>query len=134
MTEITVTVPDDKVGEFYVVYGQWLQSVAGQNGKAAIHWSAADINLAVQVWKKLPANSRQVIAILVGVEELDAASLAEDIGLKDVSQLTGVNGWIGRISNEFGRRTPVKAKASDKGTAYWMEPGVAELFKKAMKQ
>ena len=60
---------------------------------------------------------------------MDSASVASHLGLNPV-QLPDVHGWIGGTSAKFARKNPVKAKATAKGMVWWIEPTVAELFKR----
>jgi hypothetical protein len=136
MVDVTVKVPDDGIPDFYVMYGEWLGrwEKSGVSPKPAgwtkaADWTSDDGELAVLVWQKLPARSRILLDLLVTKLEMTPDSIVAALGLKDFGQLTGVNGWVGRVSNQFGRKTPIKPKLMRGETVWTVEPAIAELFR-----
>lgn len=128
MIDVTVQVPEGRVGDFHIAYGQWLQRVLSEAGSVRQPWSGEDAELAERVWERLPANAARLLDLLVSNGEMDGPSLVQELGLNDVSQIVGLNGWVGRICNEVGRKSPVRATPGAHGTIWTVDPGIRHLF------
>jgi hypothetical protein len=129
LVEVTVRVPEERVGDFYLMHGQWLQSLGqaeAQPGRE--EWSSKDVSLASEMKKALPANSAALLDLLVRKESLTTEEVAHELGL-DVSQVTGVAGWVGRVANTVNRRSPIKTRQVDGSTEWRVERNVSKLFK-----
>lgn len=129
---VTVQVPQERLGDFHQMYGNWLQAGQPGEGRAptAIEWTGRDNGLSAAMRSRLPKNAWTLLRLLSTEGETEAASILQRLGLKDTSQLNGVNGWVGRVSHEFGRKTPIKSKLVAGKPVWWVEPEVAELFKR----
>jgi uncharacterized protein DUF6416 len=131
MIEVTVKVPEDRVGDFYLMHGRWLQGLENrESGPPKVpEWSSDDSALAGSLWEKLPENARNMLDLLITEGDMDGRSIVDRLGMNDVTQLPGVHGWVGRVSNGFGRRNPIKARPTKSGTVWYVEPPVAALFR-----
>ena len=132
LVDVTVKVPEEALGAFHVMFGEWLHGVRDGQKKTAerLEWGADDGQIAQEMWDDLPgANTKGFIDALIEGGEMDSASVASRLGLNP-GQLPGVHGWIGRVSVKFGRKNPVKAGATAKGTVWWADPVAGELFKR----
>jgi hypothetical protein len=132
MMDVTVKVPEDRLGEFFLMYGQWLQGLGnGESGSAErLEWTITDETLAGEFVRKLPESGRRFLDLMISTGEMNGRSIVGPLGLNEVTQLPGVHGWIGRVSKAFGRKNPIKARPTADGTIWWVEPPVAELFER----
>ena len=136
MVEVEVKVPADHVGEFYSMYGLWLQRVQG-GGDADTgidtrqDWTTEDGELATEMWPNLPANCVKMLEFIIEEGVTDAMPVVESLGLKDPTQIVGVNGWIGRICARYDRKSPINARATTNGTVWSIDPEIGAMFKKA---
>ena len=132
LVEVTVQVPGERLGEFHVMYGEWLQQGPNGAGEApkAVPWSGNDKELAKGMQARLPSKAWQLVSILSKEGEIDEPTLTERLGLTNSPQFNGVNGWVGRVAFAFGRETPTKWKIGPDGVRIWyIDPDVAALFK-----
>lgn len=69
--DVTVSVPKDRLPEFYVMFGQWMagppEAAAGQLEAAtpAEAWSSSDEDLATKVWNKFSPRATAVFSTLI---------------------------------------------------------------------
>jgi hypothetical protein len=92
-------------------------------------WSGQDNGLAAAMQSRLPRNAWKLLHLLSSEGETETPILVQRLGLNDLPQLNGVNGWVGRVSNEFGRKTPIKSNRGPNGGGVWyVEAEVAALF------
>jgi hypothetical protein len=135
MVEVAVKVPADHVGEFYSMYGLWLQRLQNGDAEAGIDtrqgWVTEDGELAAQVWPDLPANSVKMLEFVIERGITEAMPVVEALGLKDPTQIVGVHGWIGRICAKFDRKSPIKARATANGTVWSIDPEIGAMFTEA---
>jgi hypothetical protein len=133
MTEVTVKVPEERVAEFYVAHGQWLEKISCETAGHARRqeWTTKDGQLARDVWSKLPVNSARFLEEVIDAGEIEGAALVRRMGLNDVVQLVGLHGWVGRVCNEFGRTSPVNTKATPNGTAWFIDQTIGKMLKDA---
>ena len=128
--QVSVQVPEERLGDFHQMFGNWLEQTQLQGvQKAPPEWSAADAERVPHMRTLLPKNSAALLDLLCKEGEMDVPLLVQRLGLKDPAQLNGVNGWVGRISNQFGRKSPITAKLIDGRPVWWVKPEVAALFK-----
>jgi hypothetical protein len=132
LVDVTVKVPEGRLGEFHLMYGEWLNQTGPRNDEVqkALEWSSHDKDLARGMHAALPAKAQRLVTILSKEGETDERSLIARLGVTDSSQFNGINGWVGRIAFAFGRKTPTKWTTGADGTRVWyIEPKVAGLFK-----
>jgi hypothetical protein len=135
MVEVAVKVPADQVGEFYAMYGLWLQRAQSGDADAGVdtrqQWSTEDGELAAEVWPVLPANCVKMLEFVIEHGITEAMPVVEALGLKDPTQIVGVHGWIGRICAQFDRKSPIKARPTDNGTVWSIDPEIGAMFREA---
>jgi hypothetical protein len=142
--DVTVKVPEERIPEFYEKHGRWLDSVMAADPDVSVEpsesvqtiekradWSATeDVELAKFVLSKSSPRAMKVFEAL-SAGPVRASEMVEVLQLKDGSELAGILAWPGRYSKQVGRKPPVRSSVLPEGQTYWMEAGVAELFKKA---
>lgn len=150
MIDITVKVPEDRVGEFYAMYGAWLSgepaapqvsAVPSREGEATerFHanrpWTRADAKLAAIVWGKLSDPARRLFSLLIDApdEQFSGDALATMLGIdKGRHAIAGLLTWPGRYCVEVGRGYAWSWTYPDGENAiYWFTPEVADLFREA---
>jgi hypothetical protein len=141
MVEITVPVPDDRVAQFYEMFGRWLKGTDGPGiGDVAdvqlVQWSNSneDAALARKVWVKLSPRAQALFRLLMSEpgKRFAAKELADTLDIPHGKNgVAGVLAWPGRHSYAVGRWLPVRYEDGPVGSGafYWMEPEVAELFR-----
>ncbi len=147
--EITVSVPEDRVPEFYLWFAAFLAAEPGTPPPSArggrrhrtrsVHhhdepqaWSAQDAEQAMWLYRKLAPPARQLFDLLAaspgarfGGEDI-ARRLALEKGAHGVA---GILAWPGRYSRHLRRELPIATEGrADGGTDYYMEPELAALF------
>ena len=128
MVEVAVKVPEERVAEFYSMFGEWLQSQSSAIRRPE-PWGPSDREAAKTVLAGVPANSARMLEVLSSGEELDSSEVVQRAGFNDAGQLPGISGWVGRIARQHGREAPIKTRQKD-GTTYWrLDPDVAAFFK-----
>ncbi|MCO1659501.1 hypothetical protein KDL28_30965 [Pseudonocardia sp. S2-4] len=153
MVNVPVMVPEDRLSDFYSMYAAWLNGavhvIAGNlevaqgmsetsgavSGSDLPHWTAADGDLAREVWSKLSQPAKRLVSILVDSpdEHVGGDELAERAGIPNGRQgVAGALGWPGRYCLAVGREYFWSWEDLD-GSApgYWLTPEVAELFRAA---
>jgi hypothetical protein len=105
------------------------------SGSNLPYWTAADADLAREVWSKLSQPAKRLVSVLVDSpdEHFDGDELAERAGIPNGRQgVAGALGWPGRYCLAVGRRWFWSWEDPD-GSApgYWLTPDVAELFRVA---
>jgi hypothetical protein len=132
MVEVAVKVPADHVAEFYSMYGLWLQRIQRGDTDASVdtrqEWSTEDAEVAAQVWPELPANCSKMLEFVIDEGITEAMPVVEALGLKDPTQIVGVHGWIGRICAQFDRKSPIKARPTENGTVWSIDPEIGAMF------
>jgi hypothetical protein len=134
LVDVTVKVQEDRLAEFYAMYGEWFAagSTTGPPRRVRQEWAAGDSALARSAWERFPNKPRDLLELLLAESELDSEAIVSRLGLKESSQVTGLAGWVARVCNEFGRGTPVKTRPIDGGgTAWRVESTVARMFEEA---
>lgn len=113
MIDVTVKVPDDRVAEFYLMFGQWLAAESGSVGleDAADHaaWARSDEDLAATVWGKLSDRAKQLFSMLIDNpgRKFSGDELAEMLAIPNGKHgVAGVLAWLGRHCLKVGRRQP----------------------------
>lgn len=149
MADITVPVPDERVADFYQFFGAWLAGSApavatlgrqaGNQESDFAPWGQTeeDLALAQVVWDKLSDRAKSMFELLMEEpgEKLSGEVIAETLSIPNGKYgVAGVLAWPGRHSHAVGRFLPVRYEDGPVGGSanYWIEPDVAELFRKAM--
>lgn len=153
MADITVPVPDARVGEFYHFFAHWLEgpldpghtspetSSAGSAEviTAPIPWGSdpdQDHKDALTLWSKYSKSARAMFSLLMDQPDMrfTGEEIATEIGLaKGAHGVAGVLAWPGRHGAKMNRSIP-SAWAYDADTGlshYWFFPETAEVFKAA---
>ena len=152
MVNVPVIVPEERLSDFYAMYAAWLdgsirveggyleRSQSSPEGSGVVsgsdlpHWTAADGELARQIWSKLSQSAKRLVSILVDSpnERVGGDELAERAGIPNGRQgVAGALGWPGRYCYAVDRRWFWSWEDSDSGSVYWLSPDVAELFRAA---
>src|SRR4051812_18638732 len=124
MVNAPVMVPEERLADFYAMYAAWLEGsirvaggylevsqrpseVSGPVSSSDLpHWTAADGELARQVWSKLSQPAKRLVSILVDspTEPVGGDELAERAGIPNGKQgVAGALGWPGRYCYAVGR-------------------------------
>lgn len=146
MIDITVKVPEDRVPEFYSMYGTWLSSPAPveplvdsqpQGDAGHLPWTDADGDLAAIVWDKLSDTAKGLFSTLVDNPEqrFSGDELSEMLGIPNGKHgVAGVLTWPGRHCFAVNRSWPWSwAGYQQEGAqaGYWFTLEVAQLFRDA---
>jgi hypothetical protein len=146
--QITVAVPEERVAEFYIWFGEFLAAEPGSRqhrGRRGARgsrrhsepepWSDEDLKQATWLYRKLAPPARELFDLLMeeSGEPFAGEEIARRLGLeKGAHGVAGILAWPGRYSRHLGRLLPIEtAGRPDGGTDYYMEPQVAALFRKA---
>ena len=147
--QITVAVPEERVAEFYVWFGEFLAAEPGSRqhrgrrgprgprrhtrARAVVRRRRQAGDLAVP--QAGAAGARAVRPAHGGVRRAvrAASEIARRLGLdKGAHGVAGILAWPGRYSRHLAALLPIEtAGRPDGGTDYYMEPEVAALFRKA---
>ncbi|MBW0116609.1 DUF6416 domain-containing protein [Pseudonocardia abyssalis] len=145
MIDITVKVPEDRVPEFYSMYGTWLNSPApveplvdlqSQGDAGHLPWTDADADLAAIVWDKLSDTAKGLFSALIDNPEqrFSGDELSEMLRIPNGKHgVAGVLAWPGRHCAAVNRTWPWSwSSYLQEGTpGYWFTPDVAQLFRDA---
>lgn len=149
MADITVPVPDDRIGEFYQFFGLWLEGsltlparashVFSQFPKESENrqaWTGADEDRedAEKLWSKMTGQAKGFYNLLIDAPEtkFTGNQIAKELGIpKGANGVAGVLAWPGRYCLTMNRRLPQHWKNGEDGapSTYWMDADVAALFK-----
>ncbi len=140
MIDVTVKVPQERLAEFYGMFGAWLASESAPGAPATVltveRWDAErDVELAREYWGKLSSPGRGLISLLVAEPDkpVSGEGIASALGLaKGKYGVAGVLAWPGRYAAAMGRQMPVTFEAGEVGKSanYWVTADVAALFAK----
>ncbi|UQU62534.1 DUF6416 domain-containing protein [Couchioplanes caeruleus] len=136
MINVTVSVPEDRVPEFYSMFGRWLaeapDAIAGQEIEQK-EWGSEDVELAKAVWKKFSPTAKALFKTLMSRpdDQFDGDELATMLNLdKGKHGIAGVLAWPSRHCFAAGRKWCWTWGYPDGETAvYWMTKEQAELFR-----
>jgi len=140
MFETTVPVPEDRISEFYVMFGHWLAGTEMEPFDVAKPelqaWTnnKEDEELAKVVWTKLSDRAKSLFSTLMDAPEkkFSGEDLAEALDIPNGKYGTaGVLAWPGRHSSAVGRILPCNYEDGPVGgsAGYWMTKEVAALFR-----
>jgi hypothetical protein len=146
MIDVTVKVPEDRVPEFYSMYGDWLNgspmsaalptTAAAKSSDDHEAWSSADIELAAAVWNKFSAPAQSLFSTLIDEPErrFSGDELAELLEIPNGRHgVAGVLAWPGRHCVKVRRELPWHWEYPVEGepVVYWFTPEDAALFRAA---
>ncbi len=141
MIEVKVQVTEERIPEFYKMFGHWLAGTAGDevesDGNFA-EWADTpdDLALARAVWGKLSATAKAMFTVMLESPErkISGEQLAADLGIPNGKYgVAGALAWPGRHCTAVGRPPAVQYIDGPVGGSadYWMTTTVASLFDKA---
>jgi hypothetical protein len=142
MMDITVKVPEERVADFYSMYGRWLAApesfAADQSGiddPELTAWASTDVDLARSVWAKFTSTARALFSKLIDEpgQQFAGDELAAMIGVPNGRHgVAGVLAWPARHCFAAGRSYCWYWSYPDGETAvYWMADELAALFREA---
>lgn len=138
MQDVSVKVPDERIGEFYEMYGRWLQGETAfdTDDVERSPWDPkTDHDLAKEAWQVFPHRAQLVFTTLIENpgKKFSGDDLAEMHNIPNGRMgLAGVLAWPGRNLYKLRRVLPITVKPNPAGGSWYsMEPDVAELFKQA---
>jgi len=147
MIDISVKVPEDRVAEFYAMYGSWLKSSPGYGfdgsddespdlvDQPATAWRPDDLELATAVWHQFSARAQALFSTLIDSpnERYYGEELARMHHIPNGSHgIAGLLTWPSRHCAAAGRSWCWKWNNPDRGgTVYWMDDELASLFSQA---
>jgi hypothetical protein len=146
MIDITVPVPEDRVPEFYQMYGAWLNGqaqVSSPSGTGSAHgssgrqpWVDADAALAAKLWDKFSDPAKAFFSKLIDEPDrrFTGEELAEMLNIPNGhSGVAGVLAWPGKYCKKENRELLWKWAYPVEGepVVYWIEPDVAALLRQA---
>lgn len=144
MIDITVKVPEDRVGEFYSMFGTWLSGPpqgAPPTGTGVVEgsrdgepWSESDVELAGAVWDKFSDTAQLLFSTLIDEPErrFSGDELSEMLAIPNGRHgVAGVLAWPRRHCLAVNRRWPWEWSYPEEGApvVYWFTPENAALFR-----
>jgi hypothetical protein len=145
MIDASVKVPEERLAEFYAMYGSWLKSPPGSWRTQSedefaesivdvepIPWAPDDLELAATVWAKFSPPAKALFSTLI--DHPNDPHLGEELAKMHhipnaAHGIAGVLTWPSRHCAAVGRTLCWKWKNSGpQGTAYWMDETLAGLF------
>jgi hypothetical protein len=151
--QITVSVPEKRVPEFYAWFAEFLTaepgtaspSERGRHGhrgrrlrSEASPWSADDGDQAAWLYHKLAPQARELFDLLLDApgERFAGEAIARRLSLEKGSHgVAGILAWPGRYSRHLNRVLPIDTEGrADGGTDYYIDPDTAAIFATARKR
>jgi hypothetical protein len=146
--EVKVSVPEERVPEFYSWFAAFLSAEPGTPPPFGRHgrrgppgsrhhgpaqaWSADDADQAAWLYGRLAPPARQLLDLLIDApgERFAGEELAKRLELqKGAHGVAGILAWPGRYSRRLDRTLPITTEGRpDGGTDYYMDPELASLF------
>jgi hypothetical protein len=142
LIDVTVKIPEERVGDFYELIGRWLseEQLADEvtdTSAGPRSWTDSNEDLAVAraVWEKFSPRAKAVFSLLMDQpgDRVSAKYLASTLDIPHgTSGVAGVLAWPARHCAAVNRVGPWRweYKPEEDTTYYWIEPEVADLFKK----
>jgi len=137
MIDVTVKIPEDRVGEFYELVGRWLSGeqtggADASEASVAAYWtnSDGDVALARVIWGKFSPRAKALFTLLMDHpgHRITGEDIAKTLDIPNgMYGVAGVLAWPGRHSAAVGRVLPIRWESG----SYWIEQEVADLFRKA---
>lgn len=146
--DLAVRVPSARVGEFYEVFGRWLQTgdptatvgvttvrAAGSSAKRDDAWrtgAEADRTRDAQaLYRQISPAARRILDYWLdrNGERVRADDMARDLGMASTNTIAGtLSSFSKQGGMESKRGLPFHWEKTHDGTWYWVEPDVAVLF------
>jgi hypothetical protein len=136
MVNVTVTIPEYRVAEFYAMFASWLngssEASGGEPDVELLDWSPDDLEQAEHVWTYMSPPAKQLFVMLPQQpDEVSWEELGHALGTTDPFVVAGTLAWPARYAKQVGRVRPVKwGRASDGSGTYSLDPVVKALFEK----
>jgi hypothetical protein len=142
LIDITVKVPEDRVAEFYSMFGRWLAepgmlfaSSVGEPDGEGVAWSRSDVEIAGVVWGKFSETAKALFSTLIDKpgSKFSGDELAQMLGIPNGKHgVAGVLAWPGRYCQAAGRTWPWTFEYPEGGSArYGMTEEIADIFRQA---
>ena len=147
-TEVTVQVPVERLGDFHVMYGNWLRgdrppgetqaemaplSLVDANATQRLaEWGVQDVEDAQAVWSKMTERARAICHVLMKEPErkFSGAELARLSGVQGgFGFLGGFLSWPAKYCYATGHELLVTY--DDERELFWMKPATAQVFSRA---
>ena len=143
MIDVTVKIPEERVGELYELVGRWLsgeplEDAGGDaHGTAPKNWANTDDDLVLArvVWEKFSPRAKALFSLLMDHPEhkVSGADLAATLDIPNgTSGVAGVLAWPARHCAAVNRVGPWwwEYGPDGDGASYWVEREAADLFNK----
>jgi hypothetical protein len=142
LIDVTVKIPEERVGDFYELVGRWLSEeqladevIDTSAGPRSWTNSNDDLVLARSVWQKFSPRAKAVFSLLMDQpgDKVSGMYLASTLDIPNgTSGVAGVLAWPARHCKAVNRVGPWRWEhlPEEDRTYYWIEPKVADLFKK----
>ena len=143
LIDVTVKIPEERVGDFYEIVGRWLSGeqigdeMNDTPGGAQKKWtnSGDDLVLARVVWEKFSPRAKALFSLLMDQpgHKVSGEDLAATLDIPNgKSGVAGVLAWPARHCAAVNRLGTWEwgPGPDGNGAYYWVEPEVAALFKK----
>ena len=142
LIDVTVKIPEERVGDFYELVGRWLsdEQLADEvtdTSAGPKSWTNSndDLALARSVWQKFSPRAKAVFSLLMDQpgDKVSGKYLASTLDIPNgTSGVAGVLAWPARHCAAVNRVGPWRweYRPEEDKTYYWIEPKVADLFKK----
>ncbi len=140
MIDVTVKVPEDRLAEFYSMFGTWLSTTPGDAPEidAGGHspWAADDVDVAAAVWGKFSDVAKGLFSVLIDNPEtkFSGEELAGMLGIANGKHgVAGVLAWPGRYCFAVSRVLPWSWEypVENEPAVYWFTTEMADLFGRA---
>jgi hypothetical protein len=140
--DVTVKVPEERLADFYSMYGSWLEAPGSTSATTddaddaePVEWTSTDVDLAKTVWDKFSETAKALFSNLIDApgREFDGDELAQLANVqKGRHGIAGVLAWPSRHCFAAGRSYCWRWTYPDGETAaYWMPDELADLFRQA---
>ncbi|MFD9965759.1 DUF6416 domain-containing protein [Amycolatopsis sp. NPDC058986] len=138
MIDVTIKVPEDRIADFYTMYGSWLarqQAQADEEDTLLQEWQPTDLELARTLWRSFTGRARDLFSILMDSpgRKFSGDELAESLDAPHGRRsIAGLLGAPGKHCLSAGREWLWHWDYPEGETArYWMTDELAALFRKA---
>lgn len=139
MIDVTVAVPEDRVAEFYSMYGNWLAKSEAQESpdEQLLPWTSADSTLIIATWAKFSETAKRLFSTLMDSPgtKFTGDELAGMLGISNGKHgVAGLLGWPGRHCLAVNREWLWDWDYPEGGNArYWATEEISALFSRARK-
>jgi hypothetical protein len=136
----TVTVPKDRLAEFYEMFGRWLDASLAHNPAdlRRATWDDNDIAAAIKFYEGVSPKAAKILDFWMDApgEWVSGQVTAEAAGLNGAYGVAGSLSSVGKAAARLARELPFEWKAGEPGASgsYRMISPVADLFRQARGQ